>query len=181
METIDRRTRYTRMVIAEAFFSLLKQKGFTKMTVTDICKEAQINRGTFYLHHEDKFALLRDLIDEALDAEPPRGSAPEAFCQRVPQTNEARLLYEDPDTFSYVAQRMIERSAATAVPAIMERTGLPEEKATILFTFIAHGNLAVNRQLGWEESKAYTDAQKLIGNFVDGGYGAVGILDRVKE
>lgn len=151
------------------------------MTVTDICKEAQINRGTFYLHYEDKFALLRDLIDEALDAEPPHGSAPEAFCQRVPQTDEARLLYEDPDTFSHVAKRMIERSAPTAVPAIIERTGLPEEQAAILFTFVAHGNLAVNRQLGWEKTQAYADAQKLIGGFADRGYAAVGILDQVDE
>lgn len=73
----------------------------------------------------------------------------------------------------WMTMRMIERSAPTAMSMIMERTGLPEEKATILFTFVAHVNLAVNRQLGWEKTQAYVDAQKLIGGLVDGGYGAV--------
>ena len=65
---IDRRRRYTLSVIREAFFSLLAEVGFAKMTVADICRRADINRGTFYLHYEDKFALLDALIDEALAA-----------------------------------------------------------------------------------------------------------------
>lgn len=68
---IDRRRRYTLSVIREAFFALLAEVGFAKMTVADICRHADINRGTFYLHYEDKFALLDALIDEALTAAPP--------------------------------------------------------------------------------------------------------------
>ncbi len=45
----DRRTRYTRQTIKDTFLELLKQKSFTKITVTEICKNAEINRGTFYL------------------------------------------------------------------------------------------------------------------------------------
>lgn len=73
METgkMDRRRRYTLSVIREAFFALLAEVGFAKMTVADICRRADINRGTFYLHYEDKFALLDELIDEALAAVPP--------------------------------------------------------------------------------------------------------------
>ena len=44
----DRRTRYTRQTIKDTFLELLKQKNFTKITVTEICKNAEINRGTFY-------------------------------------------------------------------------------------------------------------------------------------
>ena len=43
----DRRTRYTRQTIKDTFLELLKQKSFTKITVTEICKNAEINRGTF--------------------------------------------------------------------------------------------------------------------------------------
>lgn len=48
---IDRRRRYTLSVIREAFFALLAEVGFAKMTVADICRRADINRGTFYLHY----------------------------------------------------------------------------------------------------------------------------------
>ena len=40
----DRRTRYTRQSIKETFLELLKQKNFTKITVTEICKISEINR-----------------------------------------------------------------------------------------------------------------------------------------
>ena len=43
----DRRTRYTRQTIKDTFLELLKQKSFTKITVTEVCKNAEINRGTF--------------------------------------------------------------------------------------------------------------------------------------
>ena len=80
---IDRRRRYTLSVIREAFFALLAEVGFAKMTVADICRRADINRGTFYLHYEDKFALLDALIDEALAAVPPlEGTEAGALCQR---------------------------------------------------------------------------------------------------
>ena len=86
---IDRRRRYTLSVIREAFFALLAEVGFAKMTVADICRCADINRGTFYLHYEDKFALLDALIDEALTAAPPlegTGRGPSASARRQTMT-----------------------------------------------------------------------------------------------
>ena len=86
---IDRRRRYTLSVIREAFFSLLAEVGFAKMTVADICRRADINRGTFYLHYEDKFALLDALIDEALAAPPrsrERRRGPSASARRQTRT-----------------------------------------------------------------------------------------------
>lgn len=41
----DRRTRYTRQVIKEAFLKLLEEKEYPKITVTEICRLAEINRG----------------------------------------------------------------------------------------------------------------------------------------
>ena len=38
----DRRTRYTRQTIKDTFLELLKQKSFTKITVTEVCKNAEI-------------------------------------------------------------------------------------------------------------------------------------------
>ena len=54
----DRRTRYTRQVIKEAFLKLLEEKEYPKITVTEICRLAEINRGTFYLHYYDTADVL---------------------------------------------------------------------------------------------------------------------------
>ena len=127
---IDRRRRYTLSVIREAFFALLAEVGFAKMTVADICRRADINRGTFYLHYEDKFALLDALIDEALAAVPPlEGTEAGALCQRPPANDDYYLLYSDDDAYARVAQRVVERGAEQMVPSIMEETGLSREDA----------------------------------------------------
>ncbi len=41
-------------------FSLLKKKSFEYITVSEICKEAGVNRSTFYFHYETIGALLNE-------------------------------------------------------------------------------------------------------------------------
>lgn len=56
----------TRKLIKEAFYEAVHEKGFAKITVSDIAGKAMINRATFYLHYKDKLDLLRSLEDEVL-------------------------------------------------------------------------------------------------------------------
>lgn len=62
----DRRSRYTRQLIKETFLSLLKEKPFPKITVTELCRISEINRGTFYLHYYDIDDVLNDLIKDMI-------------------------------------------------------------------------------------------------------------------
>lgn len=50
---IDRRTQYSKQMIRNALFLLLEEKELKSITVTDICKAADINRGTFYRYYQD--------------------------------------------------------------------------------------------------------------------------------
>lgn len=63
----DRRVRKTKSAIKHAFIQLLKERGLENITVQDIADKADINRGTFYLHYEDKYLLLTDMEDECID------------------------------------------------------------------------------------------------------------------
>ena len=45
-----------------ALISLLEEKAFEYITVSEICKKAGVNRSTFYLHYENTV----DLLDEAV-------------------------------------------------------------------------------------------------------------------
>lgn len=60
----DRRVRKTKAAIKSAFIQLLTEKELEKITIQDITQRADINRGTFYLHYEDKYLLLSSLEDE---------------------------------------------------------------------------------------------------------------------
>lgn len=43
----DRRTLYTIRVIKDAFIKLVKEEPYSKVTITQICREADITRSTF--------------------------------------------------------------------------------------------------------------------------------------
>jgi AcrR family transcriptional regulator len=66
--SIDRRTKYTKRILQEALIELLKEKPITKITVTMLCKKADVNRSTFYSHYENQYDLL-DKIAETVYAD----------------------------------------------------------------------------------------------------------------
>jgi AcrR family transcriptional regulator len=72
MNDVDPRVKRTRRLIVDAFFSLMAEKSFHAISVQDIAERATVNRATFYLHFEDKYALMdwvmRDMFREALTA-----------------------------------------------------------------------------------------------------------------
>lgn len=54
----DPRIQRTRALLQRALSTLLESQSFTTISITDICKEADIARVTFYQHYESKEALL---------------------------------------------------------------------------------------------------------------------------
>ena len=50
---MDARVRYTQMVIRSAFLELKKDEEKDKITVTDVCRKAGINRATFYKYYDN--------------------------------------------------------------------------------------------------------------------------------
>ena len=60
----DLRIIKTRNGLYNALITLLKEKTFEEIKVSDICKEALINRSTFYAHFQDKYELFASLIDD---------------------------------------------------------------------------------------------------------------------
>ena len=55
---MDLRVRRTYKLLVEALTELLADKAYDKISVSDICERAMVNRATFYKHFEDKNHLL---------------------------------------------------------------------------------------------------------------------------
>ena len=49
----------TRINIANTLNDLCKEKDYARISVTEICKRANVNRSTFYHHFEDKDSILQ--------------------------------------------------------------------------------------------------------------------------
>ena len=54
----------TKRALAESLKKLMRQKPFSKITVTEIVADCGVNRKTFYYHFEDIYALLRWIFEE---------------------------------------------------------------------------------------------------------------------
>jgi AcrR family transcriptional regulator len=64
---MDRRIKYTKNVIKETFLSLLEEKDINKITVSELCIKADINRATFYRYYLDVYDLLEKIQEEFVD------------------------------------------------------------------------------------------------------------------
>lgn len=73
---MDRRIKYTKTVIKETFLELISEKDIKKITVSEICSKADINRATFYRYYLDVYDLLdsikKELEEELKDAYRPK-------------------------------------------------------------------------------------------------------------
>jgi len=57
---IDSRVKNTRMVLFQAFSSLVLNRAYDDIRVTDIIEKAGISRSTFYQHYKNKDDILAD-------------------------------------------------------------------------------------------------------------------------
>lgn len=55
---MDRRKRKTQQAIKDACTVLLENNSFDQINISHITSEADISRGTFYLHFEDKYDMI---------------------------------------------------------------------------------------------------------------------------
>src|SRR6202163_1013444 len=62
-ETTDPRILRSRRMLMEALVRLLTQKEFEDISIQEIADEATLNRATFYLHYQDKNALLQAMTE----------------------------------------------------------------------------------------------------------------------
>ena len=59
---IDRRAARTRAMLHEALLSLIAAKHYEPITITDICRRANVGRSTFYAHYASKDDLMRSAL-----------------------------------------------------------------------------------------------------------------------
>lgn len=86
----DLRVRKTKRSIKQTLDTLLQTKPLEKISVTEIARNAEINKGTFYLHYNDIYDLYNEFIHDIIsdmisqiDFLPEFFTAPESFLQKM--------------------------------------------------------------------------------------------------
>lgn len=155
METkIDRRIKYTKMVLKQSLLDLLLEKPINKVSVTEICRKADINRNTFYKHYanpEDLLAQIQDeyfLITQDILHQLKHSSTLEAMltelCRNAAKNHELMQVILTDKGDRVFLERVLEYSYEEVLIA-WKRLGLKasDEEFRDIFRFIAHGAIAI--------------------------------------
>ncbi len=184
---MDRRTRYTRQAIREALLELMRQKSFSKVTVTEVCRLAEMNRGTFYLHYLDLCDVLDDILTEmttetactldhvlCLD----RRCRGYPFCDRIQNNSQYQVLFLDES----ITEKLMEKIAASCkeeyVTYLMSHSLLTFPEAEAVFYFQMNGCLAINRQMLRNQCADWRKIQETVDGFIRAGLERYLIPDR---
>lgn len=153
---LDRKTRYTRMVLQDSLIELMKEKPLNKITIKELCEKADINRTTFYAHYTDQYDLLRKIEDETLSW------AKEAIINLIGKTDK----HETMTVLEGICQYFVENSRHLQV-LMSEQGDIHFQKE--LFTLIY-------QQCGINPSEDDGDADTNEDYFIFAVTGSVGLL-----
>lgn len=65
---MDKRIQKSKSSIINSFLEIRAKKPLEKITVTELCKKAEINKSTFYVHYRDIYDLSEQLEDELVNS-----------------------------------------------------------------------------------------------------------------
>lgn len=66
----NRKTRLTKRLLKESLIELLNEKEINKITIKEICDNADLNRSTFYAHYTDIYELLDEITQDLISHVP---------------------------------------------------------------------------------------------------------------
>lgn len=69
VQNLNRSSQKTRALIRKVFAEMLSEKKeLGKISVSELCKRADISRGTFYSHYDDLYGVAEEYENELIDA-----------------------------------------------------------------------------------------------------------------
>lgn len=165
---MDKRTVKTEKIIKDAFFKFLKTKSAEKITVTEICREADINRSTFYDHYEDMPNFIKSIEDDVVtqclqilnlyhydkDTQYLLGSF---FSAIKENKNLFSLMFQTP--YSNCWNKYKEESKKLARPVWLKESNLSEPEVDFLLEYMLGGTYGVMNQ--WIESDFEMDMKTI--------------------
>lgn len=183
----DRRTTYTKQTIKQTFLDLLKEKSYLKITVTELCKCCDINRGTFYLHYLDMRDVLDDILsDMTKDMRPAldhvfcahKNDCTYPFCTKIQESNQYQVLFLDDTISTIILEKIAEKTKEGYVTWLMSHSLLTFEEAEAIFYFQMNGCLSINKQMIANHCWDWHKVQSVIDRFIKAGLEAFFIHDQ---
>lgn len=112
----NKRRKASREKIESVFYELIQTRELNKITVSDICKRANLNRTTFYVNYADVYALadavrlsLENAMDEMYREDRERGVNSNDYLRLFRHIAENQMLYKTYFKLGYDQEQKIVR------------------------------------------------------------------------
>ncbi|MBR2667590.1 MAG: TetR/AcrR family transcriptional regulator [Oscillospiraceae bacterium] len=179
----DRRTVYTKALIKDTLLAMLEEMSFDRVTVAGLCRRAELNRSTFYLHYEDMPAVFEELLDDAMSGVTDllahlslifrgedccAGSTP--FCLKI-RNEKYRVLFTDDALTGRILGKLAAQHRDGAVQSFTESSDLTPAQAEALFLFQISGCFAVARRMMSLDDPGWAEIRRVLDQFIRDGFG----------
>jgi len=146
----DRRIQYTKRMLQDAVFELLKEKNINDISVTELCTKANINRGSFYKYYTNIYDLVaqikskflssaRETVDEIFATQ----DTYELFVKLLILVSNNREIFSMIINSSHSSDIINEVAGPAYVRSVQQwlatQSGISEEKFMYIFSFLVGG------------------------------------------
>ena len=166
---------HTKSAIIDAFWQLLEERPYTKITVRDIVERCQVNRNTFYYHFHDIPELLETTIksdvDQIIQTNGHFGSPTDCLIpivERCLKRKKAMLhIYRSVkrDVFQNELERIILYTVTQYVHTVTKDLNIPSEDKTILIQY--YKCCLLGYTLDWLDKNMNFDLLKSVTRITD--------------
>lgn len=161
--TKTKRNQFTRMCIGDTIISLMHQKDFDALKISDICKKAGVSRMTFYHYYNSKTDVLKDYMDTIIQDYiklAMKEHASEQF-HTYDHVLHALLFFDQyADFFLTLAHAGLHSLIISTINQFMEEQVLPTSSVSIYQLYYYAGAL-MNLFLKWEEKGKVESAEEI--------------------
>ena len=171
----DRRAKRSRRLLKQGLQELLLEKQFSDISVRDITDRMDLNRGTFYLHYPDTYALLQSLEDDVMEeaqkmVDQHRGEVLEDTTLRpifgpildyiVENRELCTSLFVNNASSNFVGRvnELIDRNGSGIIRG--RYPGAPEEELEYVLSFISFGLIGLIKK--WFDEDMRMDKEQLL-------------------
>lgn len=176
-ESANQRVKLTKRLLKESLAELLHKKELSKITISELCENAGINRSTFYKHFGSQYDVMREIEDDML-ADISRlfdglseitakniQIITEKICEYLQKNKEyAYIIEKNPSSAESFFLRIFELPQLQFFYETQLCNGYDGESAELIYAFLASGSSAIIRKWLYTGKKTPREVSVLVGN-----------------
>lgn len=185
----DRRVLYTKKIIKDTLVEELNKKKFHEISITSVCKKADISRTTFYLHYKNLIEVVEDMVDDLIDYWTP-------FFERVIQVYKEcdddteskktytdyssietitkglsyKSIFKDSSLLVVILNRINTKRKDTVTDLLVKELEIDKKRAEAIFYFQINGFIAAAINTECETAQDWIDYQETLDILFGGGF-----------